>query len=454
MELKDFLITPIWLCIIYTIAMIYKKRVTDARTKKYFFPALHLKIIGALAIGFIYQFYYGGGQPSGDTFHYFYHTGVIWDAFWDDSVITGLKLIFGANDGGLDVANYTYKMSWYNDPHSYFVVRVLGFFDLFTLHTYTASACLFAFTSFSGMWAMFLAFYRRYPILHKEIAIACFFIPSVFFWGSGILKDTLTIGALGWTTYGIFNIFIFRRRLVFSIFIVLISLWLSYSIKQYIALCFIPTLILAMSLERIKQIKTPILRYSIAPVIIAIAVGGIFFFFQKANEQQGRYSLDSISQTAEETAKWIHYVSETQGGAAYSLGDFDYSPTGMLKKMPLAIWVSLFRPYIWEVRNPVMLLSALESLWFLIFTFQTFRKNGIKRVFKEIRSSPILILCFSFSILFAFAVGVSTYNFGSLVRYKIPLMPFYICGLYIVGYNFKIQKLRKKQKSLQKNRSN
>jgi hypothetical protein len=28
-------------------------------------------------------------------------------------------------------------------------------------------------------------------------------------------------------------------------------------------------------------------------------------------------------------------------------------------------------------------------------------------------------------------VGTSTSNFGTLVRYKIPLMPFYLCGLLI-----------------------
>ncbi len=447
MELKDFFITPIWLVIIYTFAALFKKRLTDKNTRKYYYPALHLKIIGALAVGFIYQFYYGGGRPSGDTFHYFYHSGIIWDALWDDSFSVAMKLIFGSNDYSSDVAHYAYRMEWYGDSHSYFIVRILAFFDLFTLHTYSASACLFAYTSFTGVWALFSVFYKRFPILHKQFAIACFFIPSIFFWGSGILKDPITFGALGWTTYALFNIFIFKQKIITNIGIFLLSLWIGYNIKQYIVLCFIPTAILAMSLERIKGIKSVFLRYSVAPFIIATALGGIVFFIQQSNQQSSRYSIDKMAYTAEETARWIHYVSETQGGAAYSLGDFDYSPTGMLKKMPLAIWVSLFRPYVWEVRNPVMLLSALESLWFLIFTFQTFRKNGIKRVFSEIGSSPIILLCFSFSLLFAFAVGISTYNFGSLVRYKIPMMPFYICGLYIIEYNFRLQKLRKRKKS-------
>ena len=39
-----------------------------------------------------------------------------------------------------------------------------------------------------------------------------------------------------------------------------------------------------------------------------------------------------------------------------------------------------------------------------------------------------------FSLFLAFAIGISTSNFGSLVRYKIPVMPFYIASLFIINY--------------------
>jgi hypothetical protein len=36
-------------------------------------------------------------------------------------------------------------------------------------------------------------------------------------------------------------------------------------------------------------------------------------------------------------------------------------------------------------------------------------------------------------MIFAFSVGFTSYNFGSLVRYKIPLMPFYYIALFILA---------------------
>jgi hypothetical protein len=39
-----------------------------------------------------------------------------------------------------------------------------------------------------------------------------------------------------------------------------------------------------------------------------------------------------------------------------------------------------------------------------------------------------------FSIVFAFAIGISTFNFGSLVRYKIPIYPFFLSMLFVLNY--------------------
>jgi hypothetical protein len=41
-------------------------------------------------------------------------------------------------------------------------------------------------------------------------------------------------------------------------------------------------------------------------------------------------------------------------------------------------------------------------------------------------------MSFVFSLIFAASVGITSANFGTLVRYKIPLIPFYLSGLYIL----------------------
>ncbi len=428
MEIKDLFITPLFLVFIYFLAFIIRPMVTDSVNRGYFIPGLSLKIIGGLAVGFIYQFYYGGG----DTFTYF-HLGskYIWEAF-QDSPGLAFKLIFAGSEYHGDTFQYASKIYTYGDTSSYFVVRAAGVLDIFTFHTYSATAVLFATISFSGLWAMYQVFYRMYPKLHLQLAIAIFFIPSVFFWGSGILKDTITMGALGWATFGIYNVFIAKRHILISGFLLLISLYTIYTIKIYILLCYLPAAILWISYRRMAKMRSLVLKIMIAPFVLGIAGVAGYYSIAKVAEDNPRYSLDNISETARVTAEWIHYVSQRDQGSAYSLGDFDYSPAGMIRKFPLAVWVTFYRPYLWEAHNIVMLLSALESFVLLLFTIYVFYKVGFKKAISKIFSTPILTFSFLFAIFFAFAVGVTTYNFGTLVRYKIPMYPFFVAGLFIL----------------------
>src|SRR5882672_1389056 len=90
MELRDLVVTPVIIILVYVAAFIIRPQVTDEVSRNFFFPALTLRIIGALAVGFIYQFYYTGG----DTFNFHTHgSRHIWEAFMD-SPSTGLSMLF------------------------------------------------------------------------------------------------------------------------------------------------------------------------------------------------------------------------------------------------------------------------------------------------------------------------------------------------------------------------
>ena len=121
-----------------------------------------------------------------------------------------------------------------------------------------------------------------------------------------------------------------------------------------------------------------------------------------------------VAQVAAVTAYDIRYGwgARTGGDGGYDLGELDGTWGSMIKLMPAAINVSLFRPYLWEVRNPLMLLSAIEAVITFILTFHMIRTGAWKKTAKE----PFLLFSLTFALMFAFAVGVSTFNFGTLMR--------------------------------------
>lgn len=401
---------------------------TDEVTRRYFFPALTVKLIGALALGFIYQFYYSGG----DTYNFHTHgSRHIWEAFMDNPS-AGLEMMLsdGVHKGSF--FRYSSRIYFFQDPSSYFIIRIAAFFDLFTFSTYSSTALFFALISFIGMWLFFLTFYRRYPELHKWIAIASFFIPSVFFWGSGLLKDTIMMGCLGAATYAFDALLLQRRFSIGKVLLLVLCLFVVFSVKKFILQAFLPSVMLWVYLSYVGRIRSKALKVMLLPFVLAIIGVSGYYAVVKVGEGDSRYSVDRIAFTARETAMDIGYLTGRDAGSGYTLGELDGTIPGMVKLAPKAINVSLFRPYVWEVRNPLMLLSALESLAMLLLTVQIiFRKRlGLLRVLAK----PDIIFCLTFSIIYAFAVGISTFNFGTLVRYKIPLLPFFVMALILSYY--------------------
>jgi hypothetical protein len=177
------------------------------------------------------------------------------------------------------------------------------------------------------------------------------------------------------------------------------------------------------------KIRSVGLRWIINILFLGLTAGGFMFFTSRYAEELNKYSLNNIASTAAATRGWIQYASGDEG-SSYDLGTIDGSIGSVLTKFPQGVVVTLFRPFLWESKKPIVALSALESLAFLYLTLRLFFRNGFK-TFKLLSSDPNLVFFFVFSVIFAFAVGVSSYNFGALSRYKIPCMPFYAAFLIL-----------------------
>ena len=219
MTSKDLIVTPFVLLLVYVVAYILRPKFTDKNNRRYFMPGLTMKIIGALAVGFIYQFYYDGG----DTYNFYSDSKLIWKAF-QDSPSKAFKLIYlGEGQHFSDTYQYSSQMYFYRDGTSYMIVRIIAILGFFTFQSYASIAILFATFSFIGTWSLFKMFYLLYPELHKKTAFAVLFVPSTFFWGSGVFKDTITFGCLGILTYCLYNLFIIKKRMMINTLLVVIS---------------------------------------------------------------------------------------------------------------------------------------------------------------------------------------------------------------------------------------
>lgn len=427
MELRDFIVAPIITILVYLAAYRIRPYVTDEINRRYFLPALAVKIIGAISLGFIYQFYYDGG----DTFKFHtYGSRVMWNILIE-SPVDGLNLLFFG--GGSAHDKYILSVPIIRDASSFLVARISFFFDLFTFSSYSATTLFFASFGFVGTWALYLTFYKQFPHMHRSLAIAICFIPSVFFWGSGILKETIVVGCLGIATFLVYTVFIERRVSLFRLLLLILSLYFIFIVKKFVLQAYLPAALVWVMAANFGNIRSKMLKVLLVPGAFLFVIASSYFAVSKVGEGDDKYALDKIAQTAKITAYDIRYWTGRDAGSGYDLGELDGTFSSMLKLAPQAINVTLFRPYLTEVKNPLMLLSAIEGSVFLFLTIFILVKKG-KQFFKSF-FNPNVIFCFVFSISFSFAVGISTFNFGTLNRYKIPMLPFFALFLALV-YNY------------------
>ena len=405
--------------------MIVRRRYVDQRMRNLFIKGLSLKLLGGLAFVLVYEFYYGGG----DTFRYFRNATTMVHLFFEDPGRYLLYITKKDLDSG-EIATLTGLTNMLDSDSTYLTVVITSIIGILTGNFFLVSTFCFAFLSYIGVWGLFRTACRLFPAHIDLLSIAVLFLPSFYFWGSSIMKDSIVVGFLGLLVYLSYRLLILKQFKIHFILLFLTCFYVLFNVKVYVILSFMPALFLWLVFENARRIRNKQLRLLVKPVALLAVVAIVGVGLPLASSFSEQYSVENALETAEVTANYIHRISGD--GSAYNLGQISYTPAGMVQAFPKAVNVTLFRPYIWEVRNPVMLFAALEGSAFLLLTLYLILRTGLLRFFRVVSNNPFLLASLAFSVLFAFAVGVSTFNFGSLVRYKIPCLPFYGIVLAVV----------------------
>jgi hypothetical protein len=437
LSIYDILLGPLYLLVVLFLASMYqKKKVFENEEYKYFVWGLCAKIAGAMALGAVYTFIYNGG----DTVNYFTTAKAyinLIDKDWDN-FLWGWLGETGPADYSFFDSETGYPVYWHKDHHSFFVARLEIPIILLGATTYFPSAILTAVLCYSGTWKLYRVFITEFPDLKKKLAIFILFIPSVVFWGSGIMKDSFTLAAVGWYTYGFYMFFIRKKRNPYYLICLFIASFIILSIKPYIFFAILPGSIIWLSNQYAHRINNKTLKLFFTPFLIAIGIGSAVFALQNMSDYLGLYKMDTVLERAAIVQKDMK--AEYYHGNSFDIGDFDASASGAAAKAPIAVFSGLFRPTLLDVRNPFMLISALENTFVLFLTIFLLIKVRISGLVKYVRMNPLLLFSFLFSLFFAFAVGLSVANFGSLVRLRIPGFQFFVPVVVVLRHFYDVNK--------------
>lgn len=428
-EAWEFVLIPVYLLVIFIITSRIKNvRIAKQPEYKYYLLGLYAKIFGGLAFGMVYIFHYGGG----DTISYYESGRAMVNVFYR-SPLDFLTLEFGeASPERFAIFDYStgWLVGWlYDDPRSYMVIRLISPLMILAFRSYFLTTILVAWVTYEGLWRLYLMFVRYYPQLMWPMAVAVLFMPSTVFWGSGIMKDPFTMAATGLYVSLVDEVLVRRNFKFRAVAVGLLSAWLLLSLKPYIFLVLFPGTMYWVFNERIRKLRNALVKFVLLPMALGLLTWGSFTVMTLLGDTLGKFSLEEALQTATVTSTYLR--SDAVGGNNFNIGEFEATWSGALGKFVPATLAGLFRPYLWDVANVVMLLSALENTFLLVMFIRLLWRTKIIAFLPVVFKDPLVAFCLLFSVAFGFMIGLTTSNFGSMVRFKIPMLPFLVAGLYV-----------------------
>ncbi len=273
--------------------------------------------------------------------------------------------------------------------------------------------------SLSGKLSLWRGLTYLFPSGHaRPLFVGCLFFPSVVFWTSGLLKETFAMAGLGWLFLGYARIVALRRldpwwSAMSALGAVVVGLTKSYVLFAF-ALAASASWIVAEAHAR-RPLQQRVVRIGLAGLLAAVLTVGLGLAFP-------RYATENL---ADEVSNLRELGRTHAGGSTFVADDATLSAT----QVPLGVVNALFRPFLFEARNPLMVLGALETTILLLAVLLVIRQPGVRRGLRATMRHPGLSFCATFTIVFAVAVGVSTTNLGTLSRYRVPMFPFYVAYL-------------------------
>jgi hypothetical protein len=427
MGIVDLILFPFYVLLFYLFFAARRKKIIDPILKKYHLHGFWIKIFSCIAFTLFNYYVY-----IGDSLVLYYDEGVhLQQLILNDA--SHIKWLFTAGKNfDQNLLFNTLNKGYFISDSNFFIAKLVCIFSFFSFGSYSIINLIFSLISFTGVWRLFKFFYELYPHLHKKLAIAIIYLPTFVFWSSGILKDPICTAMIGFLTYAMYSMVIKKEAIIKNSFAIVLSAYVLGLVKSYILVSYLPFLVLFILLLKLKMLQHVSSKIFLLLSLLFLGLLGSLVVADRLQEEMGSLAFDKISESVQQTqSNFINMADLAE--SSFSLGvEFDGSPGSLVKMAPAAINATLFRPYIWESKKVSTLLSSLESLALMLLTLYVLFKVGITTFIGSIFKSPAILYCFFFSILFAVFVGATTLNFGTLVRYKIPCMPFYIIAMLLI----------------------
>jgi hypothetical protein len=372
--------------------------------KKIYWPALILKILGGFAVGAVYFYFYG----AGDTVAYHRDATILSDVALHDSFARYIDILFSnqvPENIGLSLLA----------PRAVFFSKIVSVFSLLSGGNYWIISIYFSLLAFFSAWYLVKRMILNHVTPLAPI-LAFVFFPSVVFWTSGIIKESLACACLFVLTE-FFLRFWFNREVRWQHFLInLLSLYILWALKYHYAAIFVAVVITMIGFRFLLRVRDFHFLVKLALWVLVLIVPITLVTFVHPN-----FDISTFLSVVVENNQAFVRLSDPKDLIHFS----DLTPTisSVIFNAPLALFSGLFRPMLWESGNLFQYIAGVENL--LVILLLVSSCFGVGAIVHS-KHLPLIVGSVTFIMILAVFICLSTPNFGTLSRYKVGYEPFFI----------------------------
>lgn len=456
-----------------------------------------LKVLFGIGFWYIYTYYYPVRNQA-DIYKYFDDSKIMFDALPQHPADFFKMLVGIDNSPYLDEEYYSKMQLWSPrfkhavNLENHTMIRVSVLFRLFSMGLYQVHNVFINALSFAGLVALYKAFVGYVNGKSKLLFIAVFLVPTVLFWGSGVIRESFILFAMGFAIYYwnklitensnaknivsviVFVLLLFVIKITLCVLIILgcVAWYLSLHMQRWpVAMNFVLVTFLGFSsvvalaklpshnyfntyvtkqidfinssnggsylLNNNKMIYVPYnkreqLLEQVGDSLYKVRPGSDYYYYNMPNSADTNYVYNST-----DTLTYKLFSATVPAKSTIHIPLLTASPWSFIKNSPTAFVNVFARPSVFESADPFTLIAAVENetvLLLLIIALMFINRSAF--------NEPALWFCLFLVTGFYVMIGWVTPTLGAIVRYKAVVFPFLMIALVLLFDHTKKFKLR------------
>jgi len=377
--------------------------------QNFFWPALSAKVACGIFLGLLYFNYY----QVGDTLSYF-KDGQFLSRLARNDVASYFNFLLNTDPAVMRQLNFV-------DQRAIFFDKITSLVSVATYDNYWLISVYMSLASFLGAWYLVRKLHTYLPAHTNAAAISFLLFPSVVFWTSGLIKETIASSALFFLT-GLFLTAWFEKKVrARSAMAGLLAIWVLWGLKYYYVALFVPVAAASLAykfafvhLIKPRRTVTQVMLWMVVflvPLAIITMAHPNFYLNNVLDVIVSNYETFRMFSNEEDLIEF--YALEPTAGS-------------VLKNSPVALLSGLFRPFILEAGNALQIAASIENFIVLVITLTGLK--GLLKIHQE-ENRILITALLVYVVLLCILLTLSTPNFGTLSRYRIGYMPYFLFAI-------------------------